>query len=127
MRTLSLADEFERLAETLQSLALRLREAELEPVESELATSLAVSPGKLLLTLEETAQLLSLGKSTVYELVARKELPAVKRGKSLRFARQDIEAYVERLRRAPDSQSVPTRIRRTARRKPARLPGRVVG
>ncbi len=127
MKTPSLADEFEHVAETLLDLAQRLRQAERQQAASQPEGWLPACSARLLLTIDETAELLSLGKSTIYELVARKELPAVKRGKSLRFARQDIEAYVERLRTPPEPRGVPSRIRSVPRRNRSPFPGRVVG
>ncbi len=47
-----------------------------------------------LLTAQEAAELLKLKKSTVYEMVKRGELPAVRLGKQLRFSRSELEKLV---------------------------------
>lgn len=49
---------------------------------------------KELLTPEETAQLLKLSKYTIYEMVKRGELPAVKVGRRVRIRRSDIDAFI---------------------------------
>ncbi len=54
----------------------------------------------LLLTINEAAEVLGVGRSTVYDMVARDELPAVTLGKSMRIRRADIERYVETLPKA---------------------------
>ncbi|WP_229120014.1 helix-turn-helix domain-containing protein [Enemella evansiae] len=54
----------------------------------------------LLLTVNEAAEALGVGRSTVYDMVARDELPAVTLGKSMRIRRADIERYVETLPKA---------------------------
>jgi putative molybdopterin biosynthesis protein len=43
------------------------------------------------MTVSEVAELLSLPKSTVYELARRGELPCARLGRTLRFVRDDIE------------------------------------
>jgi excisionase family DNA binding protein len=53
--------------------------------------------GRLLLTIEAVAELLSLGRTTVYELVATRELPSVKIGRSRRVSYQALHRFVERL------------------------------
>lgn len=49
-----------------------------------------------LLKLPEAAAMLSMGKRTVQERVAARELPVVKIGKSVRFDVRDLEAFIER-------------------------------
>ncbi len=49
----------------------------------------------LLLTVVETAKLLRVGKNTVYELVARGELPAIRLGRVIRIPRHRLLAWVE--------------------------------
>ncbi len=51
---------------------------------------------KLLLTMEETAQALSLGLNAVYELVYRKEIDSIKIGRSRRIPLASIEAFIQR-------------------------------
>ena len=68
-------------------------------------------PGpKLLLTVEEAARELSLGRSLLYELLLRGELRSVKVGRCRRIPRADLEAFVEELRAgsaAPESSERP--------------------
>ncbi|MEV1080604.1 helix-turn-helix domain-containing protein [Streptomyces sp. NPDC050211] len=53
--------------------------------------------GRLLYTPEEAAEVLSYGRSTVYELMAEGVLKYVKRGRSRRIRRSDLVAYVDSL------------------------------
>ena len=55
----------------------------------------AIPVEKLLLTIDEAAQVLSLGRSAVYELVMRKRLPSVTFGRSRRIAYADLKRFVE--------------------------------
>jgi len=50
----------------------------------------------LLLRAEEAAKLLSLGRSTVFQLLATGELPAVRVGRAVRVRRSDLERWIER-------------------------------
>ncbi len=52
----------------------------------------------LLYRLEVAADLLSIGRSKLYELIAAGEVPTVKIGRSTRVPAESLEAYVERLR-----------------------------
>ncbi len=47
-----------------------------------------------LLTLEEVAGMLRVSKTTVYRLVERREIPCWRVGRSLRFAHEDLTAYL---------------------------------
>jgi excisionase family DNA binding protein len=49
---------------------------------------------KLLLTIPQVAAALSLGRSTVYELVQRGELPVVHIGRAVRVRFTDLEKWV---------------------------------
>ena len=49
-----------------------------------------------LLTIAELAQLLGIGRTTVYRLVKTGELRAVRVGERLRFRPEDVNAYLER-------------------------------
>jgi len=49
-----------------------------------------------LLTPQEVADYLSVGKFTVYRLLAQKQLPAFKVGNQWRFKRKMIEAWLRR-------------------------------
>jgi excisionase family DNA binding protein len=54
-----------------------------------------VRPGEpLLVTVREAARLLALGRSTVYELIARGQLPTVHIGRSVRIRVADLETLV---------------------------------
>ena len=56
-----------------------------------------------LLTIQETARALRIGKTSVYELIKRGELSKVKIGtKTSRVARVEIERYLERLSSSGD-------------------------
>jgi excisionase family DNA binding protein len=50
----------------------------------------------LLLTVPEAARLLHLGRNSVYELVACRQLPALHFGRAIRIPRASLEAWVER-------------------------------
>jgi excisionase family DNA binding protein len=50
---------------------------------------------KLLVTIEEAADALSLSARTVRYMVARAELPTIHIGRSVRIARSALDAYVE--------------------------------
>ena len=58
------------------------------------------SPGShpLLLTVLEVAQLLGVGRTTVYELIAAGELEVVHIGRAARVPTASVHAYVARLR-----------------------------
>jgi excisionase family DNA binding protein len=47
-----------------------------------------------LLNAEEAARLLKVPRSTLYELVRSRELPHVRVGRTLRFTRQDLSAWI---------------------------------
>jgi excisionase family DNA binding protein len=53
----------------------------------------------LLLTMIEGARVLSVGRTTMYELVTAGEIEVVHIGRAARVPRASIEAFVERLRR----------------------------
>jgi excisionase family DNA binding protein len=53
---------------------------------------------KLLLTVDETAEVVGLGKTKVYELIASGELEAVRIGRCRRVPVEAVKAYVIRLR-----------------------------
>ncbi len=52
---------------------------------------------QLLLNSVDAAALLSIGRTTLYELVWSGQLTAVHIGRSLRFTRAELEAFVARL------------------------------
>lgn len=47
------------------------------------------------LTVEQTADFLTLSIPTIYSKVSKRELPYMKRGKRLYFARKDLETYLQ--------------------------------
>ncbi len=49
-----------------------------------------------LLTLDQVAEYLNIGKFTLYRLVAQKQVPAFKVGNQWRFKRKMIEAWLRR-------------------------------
>jgi excisionase family DNA binding protein len=55
---------------------------------------------KLLLTAIEAAEVLGVGRSTVYELIAAGQIESVRIGRSRRIPRAALVAYVARLRGA---------------------------
>ncbi|MFE9602562.1 helix-turn-helix domain-containing protein [Streptomyces hokutonensis] len=64
---------------------------------------LALSPAdQLLYTPQEAATVLRFGRSTVYELMAEGALKYVKRGRSRRIRRSDLEAFVNALEPQPN-------------------------
>lgn len=52
---------------------------------------------KLLLSVDEAARRLSIGRSHLYKHLLRGTLPSVRIGRSRRIAFRDLEAFVERL------------------------------
>ena len=64
----------------------------------------------LLLTPEEAARVLRVGRTTIYGLIKAGELRPVHIGRSCRLARAELERYVDRLQAPP---SPPTRRRRS--------------
>ena len=50
---------------------------------------------KLLLRPSETAEILGLGKSKTYELIAKGEIPSVKIGRSVRVPADKLRAWVD--------------------------------
>lgn len=48
----------------------------------------------LLLTATQAAELLSIGRTTIYQLVWSGELKPIRIGRSVRFAVDDLEAFV---------------------------------
>jgi len=52
-------------------------------------------PAEQFLTVDETAKFLNLSVPTIYSKVSKRELPYMKRGKRLYFARKDLETYLQ--------------------------------
>jgi excisionase family DNA binding protein len=62
-------------------------------------------PPDAILTTDQLAEYLGIGKQRVYEAASRKTIPFFKVGKSLRFRKSSIDKWIE-------SQSVPVASRR---------------
>ena len=61
-------------------------------------TDVPSSSDSLLLRPTEAARLLSVGRSTFYELVAKGEIPGVIRiGSAIRVSRRALESWIERM------------------------------
>ena len=68
----------------------------------------------LLLTPEEAAEVLRVGRTTIYALMKAGDLRPVHIGRSCRISRAELERYVRRLETPPPSASTrPRRHRRT--------------
>ncbi len=53
---------------------------------------------KLVYSVDEAAQRLSIGRTLAYELIRRGDLPSIKIGHRRLIARDDLEGYVQSLR-----------------------------
>jgi len=60
---------------------------------------------KKLLKLSEVTQVLGIGRSLVYELVARRELPSVRIGRCIRVSSESLEKWVKEHETAESKQS----------------------
>ncbi len=76
---------------------------------------------RLLLTPEEAAKMLSIGRTTVYALMKSGELRPVHIGRSCRLSRAELERYVRRLENPP--QAAPAHHRRRSQPKTANQSG----
>ncbi len=56
---------------------------------------------KILITAEEAAEVLSVGRTTVYELIKVGALHSIKIGRSRRIATTEVTRYVEQLNAEP--------------------------
>ncbi|WP_456598922.1 helix-turn-helix domain-containing protein [Blastococcus sp. SYSU DS0616] len=73
-----------------------------------------MSSDRLLLTTEEAADVLRVGRTTVYALIKEGELRPVHIGRSCRISRAELERYVSRLDSPP-----PAVPERPGRRRPS--------
>ena len=64
------------------------------PLAEQNPQTVAIEP--LLVRVEEAARLLSLSRSTIYEMLDRGELPSVRRGTARRIPLAALRAWVER-------------------------------
>ena len=55
-----------------------------------------MSAEKLLVTVEEAAQLLSVNRSTVYDMLGRGDLPSIKIGRRRLISRQSLVDFINR-------------------------------
>ena len=62
---------------------------------------MSTAADKLLHPPEEAAQLLAIGRSQLFELLAHNEIKSVKIGRLRRIPHDELIAYVERLRAQP--------------------------
>jgi excisionase family DNA binding protein len=60
-----------------------------------------VSQSHPLLNTDEAARDLKLGKRTLAQLIAERKIGFIKIGRSVRFSREDLDAFVERQRVKP--------------------------
>ncbi|SDY28873.1 DNA binding domain-containing protein, excisionase family [Modestobacter sp. DSM 44400] len=70
-----------------------------------------VSGDRLLLTTEEAADVLRVGRTTVYALIKEGQLRPVHIGRSCRISRAELERYVSRLDTPPPATRTRTRAR----------------
>jgi excisionase family DNA binding protein len=55
--------------------------------------------GKLLLRVSEAAALLSISRSSCYELIHSGEIPSIKLGQSLRAVSEDLQRWIDEKKR----------------------------
>jgi excisionase family DNA binding protein len=78
---------------------------------------------RLLITVEEAARRLSIGRSHLYEYLLRGSLPSIRIGRSRRIASRDLEAFLDRL--LHESSDNPPASSRSAQMEPVnRVPTR---
>lgn len=59
----------------------------------------SLCPAKIALSVDETARVLSIGRTTLYGLVKTGEIRATKIGRKTLFLKADIDAFLNRLQR----------------------------
>jgi excisionase family DNA binding protein len=105
------------LGETTEDLTDSLRAAGLAPVAEEhglaiwgppartapMVAPCRAEPPRLLVTIPDAALTLRLGRSTVYELIGRRQLEVVHVGRSARIPADAVRALVQRLRADEDA------------------------
>lgn len=69
-----------------------------EPTDNTSHTHTPRTP--LLVTIPQAAELLAVGRSTIYQLIWDHELEPIRIGRSVRFTIDDLEDYVQRKRAA---------------------------
>lgn len=101
-RSLSGSWELDRLAELLTRVRVRIVIENVDaghpptsPAELQLSEGSESSRSpKLLLRIEEVAEMLGIGRSKIYELLRSGELPSVRIGRSVRISVDDLRAWV---------------------------------
>ena len=74
---------------------------EIKPRNKELQFSVSefkiedINPGKLALKPAEVAEMLSISRNRVYELVQTKQIPSIRFGKSIRIPRKALEQWID--------------------------------
>ncbi len=66
------------------------------------------APGPLLYSVEEAAQLLGIGRTLTFELIATGAIASIKIGRCRKISRDALDEYIERLRT-----DQPTKVLRT--------------
>lgn len=74
---------------------------------TELLNVVGPQAAPLLVSIPAAAHLLSVGRSTIYELIWKGDLTAIKIGRCVRIRRLDLEDYVDRIARRDRSVSTP--------------------
>ena len=80
-------------------------------------------PKRLLITIEEAARRLSVGRSHLYEQMQRGGLRSVRIGRSRRILEQDLETFIDELLSGPPNRASQT-MRPTPKPVKAALPSR---
>jgi len=75
------------------------QQTERSPLPAPSAAPRRTDPDRLLLTVRQAAELLAIGRTTAYELIAAGELEVVHIGRSARVPVDAVDALVTRLRR----------------------------
>ncbi|MEO7020566.1 MAG: helix-turn-helix domain-containing protein [Ktedonobacteraceae bacterium] len=55
---------------------------------------------QMLLTIPQVAKVLSLGRTKVYELIWKENLPIIKFGRAVRVSKEDLQHWLEKRREA---------------------------
>lgn len=87
---------------------LYLSAADIAEVQRSLERTRAVT--KLLLTPTEAAEALGIGRSKLYELLAKGVVPSITIGTCRRIVASDLDAYIESLRLAQTGVVEPTAV-----------------
>lgn len=85
------------IASTLAKLAALMAEDRKEDRESREASINHETPERVLLTVEETAELLNVGRTKAYALVRSGDISSVRIGRLRRVPKSAIDDYMERL------------------------------